>query len=359
MHRFILSLFCLIGVQVAADERTKPVKLEYSAKQRANAKKIKHFIVIYQENWSFDSLYGNFPGVNGLKNGSAKSYSQIDKAGNVFTSLPSSIDTKTKKPYPQIPSKLPNAPFNLEPFISMNQITGDLIHQFYQEQTQINNGMMNRFAALSDAGGFVMSYYDTSNTRMGKIAQSYTVCDNFFHSCYGCSMCNALWLFAARMPLWPNAPKSLIAELLPDGTVLKDGLASADGYAIDDAEPFYPPYRPGTKEQDRVPPQTYKTIGDLLSEKGVSWGWYAQGWDEALTGKDDPSFAYHHQAPSYFTQFAPGTKARKEHLFDLNQFYKHLDEGTLPAVCFIRSLYTFSEHPGIAHLYRDLSGVQT
>jgi phospholipase C len=29
---------------------------------------IKHIVVIYQENWSFDSLYGLFPGANGLRN---------------------------------------------------------------------------------------------------------------------------------------------------------------------------------------------------------------------------------------------------------------------------------------------------
>ena len=31
---------------------------------------IKHIIVVYQENWSFDSLYGLFPGANGLANSS-------------------------------------------------------------------------------------------------------------------------------------------------------------------------------------------------------------------------------------------------------------------------------------------------
>jgi phospholipase C len=33
-----------------------------------NLKSIKHIIVIYQENWSFDSLYGQFPGADGYAN---------------------------------------------------------------------------------------------------------------------------------------------------------------------------------------------------------------------------------------------------------------------------------------------------
>jgi len=33
-----------------------------------NLREIKHIIVIYQENWSFDSLYGQFPGADGYAN---------------------------------------------------------------------------------------------------------------------------------------------------------------------------------------------------------------------------------------------------------------------------------------------------
>src|SRR5215472_15868075 len=40
---------------------------------------IKHIIVIYQENWSFDSLYGLFPGANGLAQASPKSLNQTDR----------------------------------------------------------------------------------------------------------------------------------------------------------------------------------------------------------------------------------------------------------------------------------------
>src|SRR5258708_9493856 len=40
---------------------------------------IKHIVVIYQENWSFDSLYGLFPGANGLAQSSPKSLNQTDR----------------------------------------------------------------------------------------------------------------------------------------------------------------------------------------------------------------------------------------------------------------------------------------
>jgi Phosphoesterase family. len=46
-----------------------------------------------------------------------------------------------------------------------------------------------------------------------------------------------------------------------------------------------------------LPAQDMPTIGDRLSDKGVSWAWYAGGWDDAVAGHGDKLFQYHH-APS-------------------------------------------------------------
>lgn len=349
MNRLFCILGCFLAVHSAISSaenlRQAPKKISFTQTQIDASKKIKYLIIIYQENWSFDSLYGQFPGVNGIANASIQSLEQVDAKGIPYTKLPPCIINKTKNPYLQIPQNLPNAPFDLQAYIPWTHLTGDLIHRFYQEILQINGGRMNAFAAFSNAGGLVMSYYDISSTRMGQISKQFTLCDNFFHSCYGGSMCSVLWLFSAQMPKWPGAPDDLIAKVLSDGTLVKDGKVSQNGFAINDAQPFYPPHRKEIPENKRVPPQTYKTIGDLLSEKKVSWGWYAEGWDDAAKGNPDPTFVFHHHAPSYFKQFAPGTKARAEHLFDLRQFYKLLDKGQIPAVSFIRSLNKHSQHP--------------
>lgn len=358
MRRFFFALFTIFAFHTLAISsdciREPPQKVHYSPEQIAAAQKIKYLIIVFQENWSFDGLYGKFPGVSGISDANADSIEQVDRKGIPYPSLPICINTATKAAYSEIPTGLPNAPFDLQSYISWTKVTGDLIHRFYQEQQQINGGKMNAFAAWSNAGGFVMSYYDIRNTRMGKLSQQYTICDHFFHSCYGGSMCGALWLFAAQMPLWPDAPLNLIANVHEDGSLIRDGLVSPDGYAINDAQPFFPPFKPWTPDSRRVPPQTHQTIGDLLSEKNVTWGWFAQGWDEAIQGNAPSKFAYHHQAPSYFKQFAPGTKARDEHLFDLNQFYKQLDNATIPSVSFIRSTDMYSQHPGDNGLYPGL-----
>src|SRR5262245_6266046 len=100
---------------------------------------VNHVIVIYQENWSFDGLYGKFPGANGIAN-AGEAVNQFDKKGEAYTSLPQPIDTTQKPPAPdaRFPADLPVAPFDTSQFIPADQKTSDLIHRFYQEQYQID-----------------------------------------------------------------------------------------------------------------------------------------------------------------------------------------------------------------------------
>src|SRR3982750_1496356 len=49
--------------------------------------KINHIVVIYEENHSFDNLYGSWEGVNGLANADAAHTTQVDQNGNAYTCL--------------------------------------------------------------------------------------------------------------------------------------------------------------------------------------------------------------------------------------------------------------------------------
>ena len=60
------------------------------AEVAALANKIKHLVVIYQENWSFDSLYGSFPGANGIAN-AGEAVQQVDTGGTPLSALPQPI----------------------------------------------------------------------------------------------------------------------------------------------------------------------------------------------------------------------------------------------------------------------------
>ena len=77
---------------------------------------IDHWIVIYQENWSFDGLYGKFPGADGL-NHAAAAANQVDKQGKPLRTLPSpSTD-------PNIPPGLPVGPYDLSRYVPAESTT--------------------------------------------------------------------------------------------------------------------------------------------------------------------------------------------------------------------------------------------
>ncbi len=77
---------------------------------------------------------------------------------------------------------------------------------------------MDKFVAWSDAAGLVMSYYDATNMPEGKLAQQYTMDDNFFHAAFGGSFLNHFFLVCACAAQFPNAPDSIKAQLDANGS---------------------------------------------------------------------------------------------------------------------------------------------
>ena len=130
------------------------------------AQNVQHTVVVYQENWSFDGLFGLFPGVNGIADASPVSEQQVMQDGTPYQTLPPSNDANVS---------LASLPFNLAAYRSPSEITGDPAHAFYQEQAQINGGLMNKFVAWGYYTGSteyngtndVMSYYDSRHVAAG------------------------------------------------------------------------------------------------------------------------------------------------------------------------------------------------
>ena len=356
-------------------------------------KTIDTVVVIYAENRSFDNLYGLFPGANGLRNVTAANSIQRDRDGSVLKILPPAWGGLTAKGVtPPITeartANLPNKPFAIDDPKGFNAQLGtttrDLWHLFYQNQMQIDGGKNDRFVAWADSGGLVMGHYDGRKLPLWSVAKKYVLADNFFQAAFGGSFLNHFLLACACVPVYPNADKSIIAIVDKDGislTVKPDSPKSAidgapkfvnmsgqvtpDFYAVNTLQP---PYQPsGVKPapngdpafadpsaKNRLPPQSETTIGDLLSQKGVSWTWYAGAWQDALGGDraSPPTFQFHHQPFNYFVNFAPGTVARADHLKDggMNgsEFIKAIDAGSLPQVTFYKPQGNLNEHPDYA-----------
>lgn len=346
----MLSL-CLAGIAGAGAARAQDFAPPTS---RPGLEKVGHIIVLYLENRSFDNLYGLFPGADGLAQ-ATDAPPQVDRDGTPYATLPPVIDTSAKPPIadPRFPSRLPNAPFRIEPFVGIDQPIGDLVHRWYQEQAQIDGGRMDRFAAISDAQGLTMGYYDGSRLPMWVFAREYVLADHFFHGAFGGSFLNHIYLVCACAPRYDNAPADMVAKVDSDGTLLRDGQVTPDGYAVNTIQSANMPHRLSIRDSSRLlPPQHAITIGDRLSEKGVSWAWYSAGWNDAVAGHPDRLFQFHHQPFAYFAQFGDGTPGRAAHLKDETDLLRAIADGRLPAVTFYKPLGDDNEHPGYAALLR-------
>jgi acid phosphatase len=314
--------------------------------------RIEHIVVIYLENRSFDNIFGLFPGVRGIEESKKNLLPQVDEYGRPYLTLPEVIDSQNKQsiPDPRFPTNLPNSPFDIAQFVKLDERHPDLTHRFFIHQLQINNGHNDRFAQLSSAGGLSMGYYDLSGTALWRYAKEFTLADNFFQAAFGGSFLNHQWLICACTPVFPNAPAEL-SQWKNDpatGKPVQDPTVTADGYAVNTIQPFYQPF--DVKHMDnRLPPQNQSTIGDRLSEKSISWAWYAGGWNDAVAGhKTDDNFVYHHQPFVYYTKYAPGTKARAKHLKDEKDLFADLTANRLPKVAFFKPVGIDNQHPGYA-----------
>ncbi len=352
-------------------------------------------VIIYAENRSFDNLYGAFPGANGLQNVTPENSRQVDRDGSELKELPPAWEGLTAKGVTPAVTQaqtehMPAKPFAIDAADGLNTklgvVTRDLWHLFYQNQMQINGGKNDKFVAYADSGGLVMGHYGGSRLPLWPVAQKYVLADNFFQGAFGGSFLNHFELVCACIPKYPDADKSpaknLIAAVEADGITLKladnspksamegapkfvnNGQISPDFYAVNTMQPPYqpsnnPPAPQGDprfadpSKPNTLPPQHEKTIGDLLTEKGVSWAWYAGAWQATLDGnrgKPVPNFQFHHQAFNYFAQFAPGTEARALHLKDGGMngaaFIQAIDAGVLPQVTFYKPQGNLNEHPG-------------
>jgi phospholipase C len=402
--------------------------------------RIQHIVVIYEENHSFDNLYGGWEGVNGLSNADALHTRQVGQAGVPYNCLlqndvnltapPLSADCTDTTTGTTFTSHFTNAPFQIDTYLppsartcpqpgvfapngllpSPSNLPGgctrDIVHRFYQEQYQLNNGLQNRYTTGSDAVGLTQGYYDTRALPIYEYLHSgghphYAIADDFFQSAFGGSFLNHQWLIAAATPVYPGAAASLHSIIDSSGMPTSYPLYKATGpvsdqpltqlcpslipgracgdYAVNTIQPTY---QPTSSNPVKLPPQTGKTIGDELSAAGVSWAWYSGGWSNANgnvgapgwtngtgpTCSDPDSFAnpafpfcpnkvfqFHHQPFNYYASFAPGTPGRT-HLRDEQEFIQLAQssskECNLPAVSFIKPVGLENEHPGYTSVTR-------
>ncbi len=396
---------------------------------------INHIVVIYEENHSFDNLYGGWEGVNGRASATAANTLQVRQTGGAYACLLQNDVNLTSPPQPSdcvgesYNSHYVNAPFDIGASISSDArtcpqpgvfapnglppsatnlpggCTRDIVHRFYQEQYQLNDGQQNLYTTGSDAAGLTQGYYDTTQLPIYKYlhgdgAPKYAIADDFFQAAFGGSFLNHQWLIAAASPTWPGAPAANHSIIDSNGMPTSYPLYTAGpgvqdrqltqycpstvpnracgDYAVNTIQPAYQPFR----GSPQLPAQTGPTIGDRLTSAGVSWAWYSGGWSnadgdvnapgwtngttfgvcsdpnsslntsDATTGKwycPNKVFQFHHQPFNYYANYAPGTPGRA-HLQDEQAFISAAQssrsECKLNSVSFIKPIGLENEHPG-------------
>jgi phospholipase C len=314
---------------------------------------IEHFVIVYLDDHSFDNLYGLYPRVDGLGADSAL-IPQIDgTTRQAYVTLPQADE--------RIPGSLPNIPFDISQYLPLDRSVA-LVQRFVQERQQINAGRMNYFVTVSDGMGLSYGYYPTSELPLVKklrsMPEQVTVMDHFFHAAFGGSFLNHIWLIAAATPTFPSAPDALRVKL--DGaTLTQDGAVTDEGFVVNTLFSVNSPHPSGAPRETLLPSQSMPTIGDRLSEAGLSWAWYSGGWNDALAGRPDRDFHYEHQPFVYFEKYADGTSEREAHLKDETEFFAAARSGELPAVSFVKPLsrdLRQSEEHAVALIEAVMSG---
>jgi phospholipase C len=191
-----------------------------------------------------------------------------------------------------------------------------------------------------------MGYYHTMALPLAAEAKRYALLDHFFHGAFGGSFLNHIFLIAATAPVFPAAPQQMLAAYDSAGRLTRDGTVTPDGFVVNTAYGVSGPRPADAPAGELVPGQTMPTIGDRLSEKRISWAWYAGGWDSAAAGRPSSFYQYHHQPFVYFRNYAKGTPGRAQHLKDEREFIASARAGTLPAVSFVKPIGELNEHPG-------------
>lgn len=334
---------------------------------------IKHVVVIFQENVSFDHYFATYPNATNPP-GEPKFFPKPNtprvnnlQAAGLLTENPNSTQ-----------------PFRLD---RSEAVTCDQDHDYGDEQKAFNHGLMDKFPEAVGSGGpgcydagkgtgVVMGYFDGNTvTAFWNYAQHYAMSDNSFGTNFGPSSVGAINLIsgntsgATLLPFaadgkTPGKPAGNIAGGLNSGALIGDPRPGYDNCLL---TPVL-----GTAKSTRVV-MSGDNVGDLLNKKGVTWGWFSGGF--SVTGKNadgspacgdattisqgtKSDYIPHHQPFQYYKSTANpnhlppsspsliGKTDQANHQYDLNDFWTAFYGGNLPAVSFIKAKGAYDGHAG-------------
>jgi phospholipase C len=367
---------------VALGPNATPMYAADPAAALTTATPIKHLVVIFNENISFDHYFGTYPVA-------------LNPPGEpAFIAKPGTptVNGYTKALLTQNPNLNPangagaTNPFRLDP---SQAVTADQNHDYTPEQQAFDMGALDLFPAyVGSAGpppsgipivstpGLNLGYYDGNTvTALWNYAQNFAMDDNSYSSNFGPSTVGAINMFSGQT-------NGVTATLNGTGDEVSGG---SDGSltVIGDPDPIGDVCSSPTRNQVTM---GGKSIADLLKAAGVSYGSFLGGFNLSITNSNGTTgcarsstglsgttadYVPHHSWPQYFRSAANPTHARPasmaeignngpaNHVYDLQDFMAVAQTGSIPAVSFIKMIAIQDGHAGYSNPLDEQTGVVT
>jgi phospholipase C len=345
---------------------------------------IKHVVVIFDENISFDHYFGTYPYATNTNGNPFHAKRGTPKVNGLYTKITPS------GPVGPLLTNNPNA-YNPQRLSPAEALTCDQNHDYTPEQQAANGGKMNMFVEYTEspsdcaAGtdeffqpGLVMDYFDGNTvTGLWNYAQNYAMSDNNYDANFGPSTPGALNVISGNNGGgYAVNPTTGAVEAAPGSvsTLNSNGLGTVYG----DLDPAYDDCSDTSHTSTNpVGVMTGQNIGNLLNAKNITWGWFQGGF--APTGTNAAGYAVcgsaheniggnlvtdyvpHHNPFQYYKSTAnpkhlpPSSEAaightdQANHQYDLSLFYDTLKDGNMPSVSFLKAPAYQDGHAGYSN----------
>jgi phospholipase C len=336
----LAAVFCTAALATGAAQTATPFQ---------TTTPIKHMVVIFQENVSFDHYFATYP--------------VAQNPGNVPPFVPGPRTPNVNGLSGPLLTNNPNA---VQPFLIPRQyaVVCDQSHSYTGEQKAMDGGLMDQFVSndgttqkgcrdLGKGQGLVMGYYDGNTvTGIWNYAQHLAMSDNFYSTTFGPSTLGHFNLVSGQTNKATIVHDSgTAAAALLNGTVINDILPAFDDCVAPTANTIS---------------MSGPNVGDLLNKQGITWGWFQGGFAPSSRNSDGtavcatthnqfdgtPSsadyIANHHPFQYYQSRANPhhtaassvamiGQTDGANHQYDIADFYITMRAGNLPAVTFLKA----------------------
>jgi phospholipase C len=344
-------------------------------RSKVTASPIKHLVVIFDENVSYDHYFGTYPKATNTSGTPFVAVSSTPKNNNLV-----SANLLQSNPNLYAPTRLSPA----------QALTCDQNHNYGPEQKAEANGAMNAFVQnvsvdtcsgnLFGAPGLSMDYYDGNTvTGLWNYAQQYAMSDESFGTGFGPSTPGALNLVSGQTHGFKEVNSTTLQQVpVPGSFVLASPDANGVGTVINDPDPAFDDCSDSNHTSTNTLAKGLgQNIGDLLNARGVTWGWFQGGFAPTTTaansasgyaicgathtnigGASSADYSAHHSPFEYYQSTSNphhlppssvamiGQTDQANHNYDLTDFSAALAAKNLPAVSFLKAPEYQDGHAG-------------